>query len=146
MTFAQQFILIVVMFFFYSLSTYYEHIASRMTGRFLARDAYPYFLISYLFLIIVGILLFWSLPIGERQFLNRGNILIATTAGALPLITVIGRICFRTFLSQSCVSMIMANFYLLQWMIVSSVPLIWLGMVMGWWLRGIVQWYRSSNG
>jgi len=145
LNFIQQSILIVAILFFYSVSTYYDHIARRMTERFLAREAGPFFLLSYILLIIVGILLFWLLPIGKGQLLNRQNILVAIIAGVIPFITLMGRVSFRVFLSQSFISIIMPNYYLLQWTVVSTVPLIWLGMVLGWWLKGSIQRHREAD-
>ena len=145
LNFIQQSILIVAILFLYSISTYYDHIARRMTERFLAREAGPFFLLSYILLIIVGILLFWLLPIGKGQLLNRQNILITIIAGVIPFITLMGRVSFRMFLSQSFISIIMSNYYLLQWTVVSTVPLIWFGMVLGWWIRGSIQRHRGAD-
>lgn len=138
----QQGLLILTVLFLHSASMYYKQIARVMAGNFLPHKAGPYFLVSDLFLVAVGIVLFFLLPMGKNLVLNRQNILYVTLIGIIPFLTLVGRISFRMFLSQSFIPIIMSNYYLLQWTVVSSVPLTWLGLVFGWWLREVWHQYR----
>ena len=141
----QKFLLIVGIILCYFLATYLDMSAMNYAGRFEGRKAGILILLSSALFILLGICLIFLLPEENSRHMSSHQIKwILVLAGFVPLLTLIERIgnslqLFQPLFYYAARFSRPVALYWRVWTIRSPVPPVWLGIVVGWWLRWLIQ-------
>lgn len=87
------------------------------------------YLLSSLIILLAGVVFVWVLPMDTRVGSLREATKIAVVLGLIPGITLILRVLQWMLIAPP------VNYALRHWTMLSAVPPLWLGLMLGWWVR-----------